>query len=474
MENRFDHNEFEQFVKESADQYRMFPSEKVWKGIHKNLHTRPRWYGFGLGFLILTTSVVTWVMLNTSGKNNEVISSLPKITAPMATSEVKQPATIIIAPAKPASKLSFVTDNLQKDLFINEDYASPVAVVTSQEPVTSLNTATPAFTQFTGTVGVQVNAKPLFVPKQVVAPKPADPEFAVERIVEPPVVIPGVNTEKEIAAIREEISRNRGSDYPLTIESVINSYQHNRRKNKLSLTAFITPSISYRELKENKPFIAWTQTQAIGMPNAYYAADIDNVVNHKPDLGLQLGITAGLPISKKLRFVTGLQFNVSKYDIKAYTHPTEMTTISLSNYTGGRNTVSAPSDYRNTGGITKADWLRNLYFSASVPIGLDMKLIGNRRTYFGISGTMQPTYIIGNKSYLLSTDYKNYAEVPSLTRKWNLNAGMEMYAGVTTGKMKWRVGPQVRYQIMSSYQERYPIMEHLFDFGLKMGIMLNH
>jgi hypothetical protein len=150
-----------------------------------------------------------------------------------------------------------------------------------------------------------------------------------------------------------------------------------------------------------------------------------------------------------------------------------MATISLSTAVGGRNTVTAPSYYRNVG-ATQADWLRNLYISASAPLGVEVKLLGNRSSYFGVSGTMQPTYILSNKSYLLSTDYKNYAKFPSLTRKWNLNAGFEMFAGISTGKLKWRVGPQVRYQVMSSYQERYPIKEHLFDFGLKMGIMLNH
>ena len=47
MENN-NNRDFEQFVKQNADQYRMFPSEKVWNGIHNSLHTRRRWYGFGL------------------------------------------------------------------------------------------------------------------------------------------------------------------------------------------------------------------------------------------------------------------------------------------------------------------------------------------------------------------------------------------------------------------------------------------
>ena len=77
MESNYDNRDFEQFVKQNADQYRMFPSEKVWKGIHNSLHTRRRWYGIGLAFLILTTGIVTWVMLSTSAKNRQVVSTLP-------------------------------------------------------------------------------------------------------------------------------------------------------------------------------------------------------------------------------------------------------------------------------------------------------------------------------------------------------------------------------------------------------------
>src|SRR5688572_22232813 len=70
MENRFINKDFEQFVKQNADQYRMYPSEKVWKNINYSLHTRRKWYGFGLALLLLTTGTVTWLMLD-SGKKQQ-------------------------------------------------------------------------------------------------------------------------------------------------------------------------------------------------------------------------------------------------------------------------------------------------------------------------------------------------------------------------------------------------------------------
>ncbi len=78
MESNFNNKDFEQYIKQNADQYRMFPSDKVWKGVNSALHTRRKWYGFWLGFLLLLTGgAVTWVMtthpvstkLNSNTKN---------------------------------------------------------------------------------------------------------------------------------------------------------------------------------------------------------------------------------------------------------------------------------------------------------------------------------------------------------------------------------------------------------------------
>jgi hypothetical protein len=124
------------------------------------------------------------------------------------------------------------------------------------------------------------------------------------------------------------------------------------------------------------------------------------------------------------------------------------------------------------GGGYNVNWLRNFYFSASVPVGMEYVIAKGKKNYFGVAGTVQPTYVLDNKSYLISTDYKNYAQAPSLTRHWNVNTGFELFAGIINKKSEWRISPQVRYQTLSSYKNKYPVKENLFDFGLKMGFML--
>ncbi|HEY6062170.1 MAG TPA: hypothetical protein VIV35_01100 [Chitinophagaceae bacterium] len=477
MENKFDNRDFEQFVKQNADQYRMFPSEKVWKNIHYALHARRRWYGLGLTVLLLTAGIVTWVMLNPSVRNDGSLSYKPAAVSQTAPTKPKNTTTpILIAAAIPAdnkTRLNTTTNDLQKNSFVsgpennltgfNEYEKTPVTPVLTimNEPVEIS----------TSPVQIELPAKPAVVyNKQTIAEKPASNKILAPVNNSSPLI--SENKNADVALPDKNPAAEKGEIYPLTIESVVNSYKHERNRKKLSWEAFISPTISYRRLTENKAFI--NSTQANNNIYNYYTsvANINSIVRHKPDMGIQLGLNAGYPISKSLKIIGGLQFNVSKYDIRVSYSTGDVATIAL-NTGGGANSVSTISNYRNNSNGSKADWLRNFYFSASVPVGVELKLSGNNKTQLGVIGTIQPTYILSDRAYLLSTDYKNYAEVPSLTRRWNMSTGFEFYAGVSTGKINWRVGPQVRYQLKSSYLAKYPFKEHLFDFGLKLGIMLN-
>lgn len=490
MQNRFDNNDFEHFLKENADQYRMFPSEKVWKGIHNTLHTRRRWYGIGLGLLLLTTGVVTWVMLLPNGKKQPVADSLPIVTIPASVSTITEKTPAInrspVLAAKPSGSKPRYTEStvvLDEQLFAGAS-STDISAIENKEIVKNNTIETQDDAPFIDAPKAVAKVEPVYQPESIVKNSPANHQIAAQRSAKSNVVPQQpVNQYSFIAAAKTEVKQPapiikaeetmpapEKDIYPYTIESVVNSYTRVNKRKRVSWQAYITPTITYRELNENKPFINYARNAQNGAQVAYYTVDINKVVTHKPDLGMQIGVVAGYPLSKKLKLVGGLQFNVSKYDIKAFSGTSEVATITLNG--SGNNTVTTISNYRSTGGTARANWLHNLYFSASAPIGLELKLAGNRKSQVGITGTIQPTYILSDQAYVISTDYKNYVEVPSLTRRWNLNTGFEVFASHTTGNVTWRVGPQVRYQTMSSFQDKYPVKEHLFDFGLKLGVML--
>ncbi|MGA1379857.1 MAG: hypothetical protein ACO3Z2_07885 [Chitinophagaceae bacterium] len=257
---------------------------------------------------------------------------------------------------------------------------------------------------------------------------------------------------------------------PLTIESVTNSYQRQKHNPRFNWQLHFTPTISYRSLQEDQKFIAQARMNLSAAPS--YTPELNNVITHRPDLGMQLGITGTYPLGKRIDLVAGLQFNVSKYDIKAFNYPSEVATIALMNSWGGSTAVSTLTSFRSNGFMAKASWLRNYYYSLSVPLGLEWRILGKKQNHWGFSTTIQPTYVVGNRSYMISMDYQNYAEVPYLINKWNMNVGFETYAKFSIGKNDFRIGPQVRYQLFSSFKKGYPVSEHLYDFGVKLGMQL--
>ncbi|HEY0066690.1 MAG TPA: hypothetical protein VGB46_04995, partial [Flavisolibacter sp.] len=260
-------------------------------------------------------------------------------------------------------------------------------------------------------------------------------------------------------------------EYPYTIESVVNSYRA-QKKNKLSFQVFFTPTVSYRKLSENKSYLRSVQPGNLP-PSLTPLYDVNNIVTHKPDIGFELGVAAKYPLTEKLKVRGGVQFNINRYDIKAFNSHTEIATIALNNGNRGVQSLSAPTNYSNMNGY-RTNWLQNFYFQVSAPVGVEYKLKGDKNMYFGVAGTVQPTYILGDRAYLISSDYKNYAEVPWLIRRWNVGTNFETFVSYSTGKLQWQVGPQVRYQLLSSFVSKYPVKENLFDFGLKVGVTINN
>jgi hypothetical protein len=191
-------------------------------------------------------------------------------------------------------------------------------------------------------------------------------------------------------------------------------------------------------------------------------------------MGVEFGIEGRYHVSDKMSIKAGFQFNINRYDIRAYTHTTEIATVAL-NSGSGFDSLATTTNYRNFGGGSgpNSNWLENFYFQAGVPIGIELILTDNKNIQWGVSGTLQPTYVIGDRAYVISSDYKNYARFPDLMRRWNISTGIGTFVSYSTGKIKWQVGPHVRYQHLSSFVSALTVKEKLFAIGLKVGATLN-
>jgi hypothetical protein len=234
---------------------------------------------------------------------------------------------------------------------------------------------------------------------------------------------------------------------------------------------YLTPSLSYRRLEGKATSSTYQYTSFPYSTNSLFARDVNDAVKQHPYIGLELGTAMRYPLTNKLSLKTGLQFNYNQYKIDAYTGVPMLATYGMNNIGfGGRTPINTVSIYSNTDGYRKTT-LKNEHILLSIPIGLEYLIAGNKNLNLSIASSIQPSYLIGNNAYLISTNLKNYAKEPTLSRRWNLNTAVEASLNFQSGSYRWSIAPQYRYQLLSSFKNKYPIKENLFDMGLKLGII---
>jgi len=471
MERQFNNGDFEKLLRDNANQYRMYPSEKVWKGIHSTLHTRRRWYGLTAAIMFLLTGslVSVFIFSDRQGKNTLAEQKINAVQADTK-KETSSPENIVPDKAQkftPAIKPTKSAD--QRAVYITESSSiGPVFNFPSGNDQTTasldnsnrlnneeaIQPGTPDKNEVSSDEQLLINLGILKNNNKVSTEGTFHNELYVEK-----------------RNIEEESSVNKDTEKEMnTAISALASqtipFIKSKKQAKVTAQVYFTPTVSYRKLTENKNVY-----NNIG----FYVPviDLDNLVKHKPAMGLEFGIEARYRVSENFFIKTGFQFNINRYDIRAYSHPTEIATVAL-NSGYGFDSLASLSNYRNfSGSSPNSNWLENFYFQAAIPVGAEVILSNKKNFQWGISGTIQPTYVIGDRAYVISSDYKNYAKFPDLMRRWNLSTGIGTFISYSTGKIKWQVGPHVRYQHLSSFVSELTVKEKLFSAGLKVGATLN-
>jgi hypothetical protein len=453
MKRDFTHENFEDFLKRSADGLRMKAPDRVWQNLSKDLNKRRRRTFFGLSaFLLISASMGYAVVANWFA---------PSAAETHTVSEERESTT--------AGKTGTFTPA-----------DDPVAAIDPNTPVQlPTNSRAAASNAATGN-RPQARVIPLY-PKQIrqgtetadqenTSTTTALPALTAEEEFMPTVVDSYTEfdaTEQKPTATAS-IAKTEG--LPWTIESVINSYRQRARAKKFETQFYFTPTVSYRKLSENKSYLRNVDPNTLPANYPALHSSVNSNVTHKPDIGFELGLTTKYALSSKLKVKGGVQFNINRYDIKAFTVTSTYATIAVNN--GGRiDSIYSISAYSTEDGY-RTNWLQNLSFQLSAPIGVEYRFAQNDKVSFGMGATIQPTYVLNDRSYLITTDYKHYTQVEGLARRWNVNTALETFVNINSGNTRWQVGPQVRYQLLSSFIDKYPVKENLFDFGLKVGVSL--
>jgi hypothetical protein len=448
-ERIFYDDEFEKQLKEKSDQFKMYPSDKVWNEVYSSLHTRRRRFVAGMALLIGGILFLAGTQLIFPTRNTNPKTSTAKVNIPTK-------------PAVGADPHSFTADNFAPAPTDNSG--------DEHSPDGSLNTTTPFVLPSIVSTNQQFVSDPLREAQpensQISArKKPIQPaELNQSAKTEAPIVEADLN-ESSLLAQTSPVINPSSSD--LAIEKSVTQPAH-IRNDRFSWEIYIAPTLNKHYLNG----INYTAA-APSIQNApimvVNIANVNGFVDNTPVMGYALGGNILYRISKNISLKAGLEFSFNRYYIKAYNSNQPQSSATLNSYLGyvADSLVNSNSGYSLN---KNPQHVQNRYYQLSMPVGIEMKVAGNGKIQLHLGANLQPSYLLNTDAYVLTDDYNSYIKDPQSFRRWNLNAGAEAFISYSVGKIRWELGPQVRYQIFSTYKNSYPLNENMLNYGIRIGI----
>lgn len=469
MKHNYNLDDLDEFLSDSADQHRMYPSDKVWRNINNELHGHKRWPALSFA-AILTGAIITAGLILIHPDKSLFTVNLPEQKTNNSQYAFAESKTQV----QPGINF-FDGNNTRKHSSITVKRNAP-----SEDVMSAPNSSNEFVT--IKEEDREIAGSPILSASKVSA---APGEFAgIQPVVN--TIATQVAPEEKGGIIGEQVehlySRNfaekatyyskltlapKSFEKDLTTTSVNSFAMPSGSKNRWSSFIYVTPSISYRYLSEAPVVDMHMRNNGSVAPNALH--DVNKYVKQRPIAGFEFGGGMMYQLSPSVQLRMGLQVNSRGYSIDAFANRTELSTLVLNRgfYT---DSIVAVSTINNFGGY-RAITVYNRYFELSAPVTLDLKLAGKNKLEFYVGAGLQPTYQFNKSMYVVSSDYKNYVQQPNLARQFNLNTSIEAFLSYRVGKLTWQAGPQLRYQMLSGTSNIYPVREHLFDYGLKIGVV---
>jgi len=453
-------NDFEAFLKQKSDQYKMYPSDRVWNNVYSSLHGRKKWWALGLTLFLIGIGLLA---------GREVLMSDYNKMASGLT-----PGTQTLPPAGSSLKNNLPSASTRRH--IGQVTAAPLTLATKQtiqtEPTANASDKT---TATAAEIAVENNTGGQEAPRSgngsnetdlVIENNPLSLLSAADKNA---ATVTAPSATQKPLPLHETVTDKTKSIKEEAVQSV-NQVENLAAKQPLkysrwSLQYYASPTISYRRLSN----VYSGSNNSSNIPVASGdAGNINRYVNHKPATGFELGSNVQYRLSDNLRIFAGAQLNYSRYYIDAFKYHTEKASIALNN-SQVHDTVSGYTDIRNFSGYAP-EQLQNKYLQLSLAVGIEIKLLGRKKLQFSVAGGVQPTFLLTSNSYLISSDYKNYIQSPDLARSFNVHTNFEAFISYTTGGLRWQIGPQFRSQLLSSYSNQYRVREYLTEYGIKFGV----
>ena len=430
MNQQDDRNQFEFFLQDSLRDFRMLPESRVWKSLYNNLHPGRRWPAF-------STMLLFVCCLSFFDKNHRAI---PMETATFVHKSInfQQPSSILDNPANIDfdQQRNAIRRKHAKGLMVNQK--NPRRFLKLHE-ASKINT--PDLTESSKSDHLMMTEK----------------------------IIPAIKRTRDLsinhpAPIFNSIQRVQIESEEQQPASIAES-NTKQKASKFSIAYALTPSVGYRYLRQV------SSTTVLFPVNASFGEDRSDFYQ-KPTMNMEAGVLVHYKIRNKISLVGGLQLNYMGYRIEAteWEQPVQAELEYLDPNTGETRLINATSTLAK---VTNGSKIRHNYsVDVSIPVGLSIAVIDEKKWQCRLQGTLQPGLKISDKTALISANQSSYIYEPRMVNQWSLFAGMAAQVVIPVDEtLQLSFGPSVRYQLSRQFQTSYVYRENRYNAGMTISLL---
>jgi len=448
-ERMFFDDEFEKQLKEKSDQFKMYPSDKVWNEVHHSLHSRRKGFVAGMSLLVGGILIFAGTQLISPARNTQRTSTVNKISPqPESASSIDLSAfnpTAFSADPNPLHKGGNHAQNSKAPFLIFQGPAESLSGLNSND-----ETEFPVQVKSElGAVSGKEHAANIILAEMSSGNTAA---LSLKENKTTPQNLP------ELADISDAIP---ASEKPFSQTSHL-------QNDRFSWEIYVSPTLNTRHL-DGINYQRINQSIQNAPITVVRFANVNGFVDNTAVMGYDLGGNVLYRLSKNFSLKAGLQFSFSRYYIRAYNSNRPQASAMLNSYLGYIADTLSNAYPGATISPKNPQHYQNKYYQLSVPVGIEWKVAGKGRLELHVGASFQPSYLLNRDAYILSSDYSSYSKEPSMLRRWNFNTGAEVFVSYRVGRVRWELGPMVRYQLLSTYKDSYPLKENLTNYGLRLG-----
>ena len=507
MERRFDMSDFEQSLKDYADQFKMMPSKRTWNGIYNHLHPGSKWPSITVAIIFILT-LVSIGNLNNSPNRFKKAALISSQTATLQSAKERQEVKNNLHTGKNKESVSLGEENSvgktslrsATNLFIQPKDANgndqlktnakrgknisgtliSKAVSSNTIPLFSYNNVSvqktasennsPVNGQITGIINSEENGDLTFFPMQtsMLTNDPSSPlDFQLMNGEKLFVVRGKESFSMELKNNMVNISTKDNSGLKGSNKNVIAKKIVRKKKHNTSWLYYLEPTLNFATFHSKNIDPSSLLNSSSSIVVLTNQSPFKLIRKSRP--GFEAGVQMGFPIFKRLKILGGLDLSYSAFSsISNLVHPT-FASLVLTDNSGNLYAKNYITHYGN--GESQSQFpLINYRLETGVPIGLQYMVWKNDKLEIDINSVVEPTFVLKSDAYTISSDGRNYVNDPDLIRKVNLDGKFGTYLSFYSKNIKWHIGPDIRYQMFSSYKDFYPTQEHFVNYGIRIGI----